>query len=362
MNLLDSYRNPAVIKKISESIKSIPLKNEEVKLMEVCGTHTMAIRKFAIDTILPDNVRLLSGPGCPVCVTPALFIDTAIRLVDREDIILTTFGDMVRVPGTESSLEAIKAKGKHVEIVYSPIEALKLAEKYKDKKTVFLAIGFETTAPSIALTVMEAHRRKIKNFFILEGNRLIPPAIETILRDPESKIDGFILPGHVCTITGDEDFRFIPEAYGIPCVISGFEPLDILIAVKTLLEMISTGRADVVNAYPRVVKRKGNSKAKDIMVEVFKKTDALWRGLGYVKESGLRLKEKFCHFNILNHIEVDNVVSRENPACRCGDVLKGKIYPYQCALFGTLCTPTSPKGPCMISTEGSCAAYYKYSQ
>ncbi len=359
MKTITPYRDPTAIRKVVKEIELIST-DGEINLMEVCGTHTMAIKRFGIDALLPENIKLLSGPGCPVCVTPTSFIDTAIKLTEKKDIIVATFGDMMRVPGTDSSLETAKAKGGKVEIIYSPVETLNLAEKHKEKKVVLLAIGFETTAPSIGITLLDAKKKKLKNFFILEGNRLIPPAIRAILDDPESKIDGFILPGHVCTIIGYEIFEFIPATYGIPCVVSGFEPLDILIAIKELLKMIATNKPKVANAYPRAVKYDGNRKAREVISTVFQVADVTWRGLGTVEKSGLMVKEEFKYFNILNHIKVDSITTQENPACLCGDILKGKAFPYECPLFGKGCTPASPKGPCMISSEGSCAAYYKY--
>ncbi len=359
MDYIDPYRDSKAVEYLVKDISSISL-NREIRLMEVCGTHTMSIRKFGINNILPSNIKLLSGPGCPVCVTPTEYIDKAIKIAEREDVIIATFGDMMRVPGTNCSLEKAKANGASVYVVYSPIESLELAEKNRDKKVVFLAIGFETTAPSIGITVLEAYKRGLKNFFVLEGNKLIPPAIESILEDRDSKIDGFILPGHVCTITGYELFEFVPKRYNIPCAVSGFEPVDILLAIRELVLMVKQDLAEVKNLYPRAVKREGNLKAKEIIDKVFVKKDSNWRGLGNIKDSGLFLKEDFRGFDVLSVIDVGEVTSKDNPLCLCGEILKGKAYPYECPLFGKACTPISPKGPCMISSQGTCAAYYKY--
>ncbi len=359
MDHITPYRNPDIIRKLSEEINNISL-NRKINLMEVCGTHTMSIKRFGIESLLPEEVKLLSGPGCPVCVTPTSYIDTAIKLAEDNNNIIVTFGDMVRIPGSSSSLEKVKAEGGEVVVVYSPMEALELATKNRNKNVIFLAVGFETTSPSIAITLYEAKKTGLNNFFILEGNKLIPPAIEVILQDEGTCIDGFILPGHVCTIVGCKIFEFIPKVYGIPCAVSGFEPIDILLAIKSLIQMIATGDIGVKNTYSRAVKYEGNKKAQDIIKQVFIPADSTWRGIGTIKNSGLILNEKFSSFKILNKIDIGSINTKEPPGCICGEILKGKAYPYDCPLFGKKCTPEHPIGPCMISSEGSCAAYYKY--
>ncbi len=361
MDYITLYRDSDLAKKVLHDIIHISsFLDKEIRLMEVCGTHTMAIRKFGINKALPENIKLISGPGCPVCVTPTVYIDRAVEISKDKDTIIATFGDMVRVPGSNLSLEKAKANGSKIEVVYSPIESLELAIKHKDKRVVFLAIGFETTVPSIGITLLEAKRNGLKNFFILEGNKLIPPAIDEILKDPETNIDGFILPGHVCTIIGYKVFEFIPKRYGIPCAVSGFESLDILLAIRSILEMIVDKKPSVKNLYPRAVNELGNLKARRVIEEVFKKADSLWRGIGIIKDSGLFLKKDFKSFSISKSVDVKSVKSYDNPVCICGDILKGKALPYDCPLFGKGCTPENPKGPCMISSEGTCAAYYKY--
>ncbi len=350
------FRDPGRIEELKERLLSFRF-SEEVKIMEVCGTHTMQIHRFGIHQMLPEGVKLISGPGCPVCVTPNEYIDFAVELA-RAGLTVTTFGDMLRVPGSYSSLEKARAEGADVRIVYSPMDAYEIAEK-QTEPVVFLAIGFETTAPAIAATLLRARREGRKNFFILPGGKLVPPALVALSSDPHLRISGFLLPGHVSVILGRRDYLFL-EKLGKPGVISGFEPVDILQSVIMLLEMIKEGRPRVVNNYPRAVREEGNSKAKAILQEVFKPGDSRWRGLGTIPESGLFLRDSYSDYNGFQRFNVKPPPPREHPGCRCGDVLKGLINPPECPLFRKVCTPENPLGPCMVSSEGSCSAWFKF--
>ncbi len=356
MKYLSEFRDSKAVRRLVEEIHAIPL-DRKVKIMEVCGTHTMSIRKFGIHRLVEEKVELISGPGCPVCVTPVSYIDQAIMLAERDDVIITTFGDMLRVPGTEGSLED---RGRDVRVVYSPIESLKIAEENPPKKVVFLAVGFETTVPTIAATISEAHRRGIDNFYILEGNKIMPPAMKALLDDRNMQIDGFLLPGHVCTVSGYLQYRFIAEEYGRTAVVSGFEPVDILLAIREILLMVNEGKREIRNLYPRAVRPEGNRKAMELVNRIFKEADPEWRGLGNIPESGLVLREEFERFKVTQVIELPEIESREHPLCLCGEVLKGKVKPEDCKLFGKGCTPDHPIGPCMVSSEGTCAAHYRY--
>jgi len=358
MKYIDEFRNPAYINKVKEKLASFKFERK-VYLMEVCGTHTMAIHRFGLHLMLPENVKMLSGPGCPVCVTENSFIDIAIAYAEK-GFIITTFGDMFRVPGSYSSLEEAKTKGARIEIVYSPVDSLKIARENSETPVIFLAVGFETTAPGIASTVLEAREQNINNFYILSGNKLVPPALKVLLEDKETKVDGFILPGHVSTIIGKYPYDFIADNYNVQGVISGFEPLDILTSFVLLLEMIEKSEPKIINNYKRAVKNEGNEKAIKIMYNVFEKSDGEWRGIGKIQGSGLCLRDKFKKSDIRDKYPIEVLPPKENPLCRCGDVLKGVILPEQCPIFGTACTPDHPVGPCMVSSEGTCSAYYKY--
>jgi len=358
MKYIDEYRDPGYIEKIKSRISTFVSKRE-IRLMEVCGTHTMAIHRFGLHLMLPENVKMLSGPGCPVCVTENSYIDTAICYAEK-GFIITTFGDMFRVPGSYSSLEEIKANGGKVEIVYSPFDSLMIAKRSPDIPVVFLSVGFETTAPGIASTVLEARKQNINNFYILPGNKLVPPALEVLLKDNKTKVDGFILPGHVSTIIGKSPYMFISDKYKVSSVISGFEPLDIVSSFVILLEMIHDNSPQILNNYKRAVRNNGNPKAVEIMCKVFQECDVEWRGIGKIKDSGLRLKDNFKEMDVRNKYPIEIPVSKENPLCRCGDILKGVSLPQDCPIFGNACTPDHPVGPCMVSSEGTCSAHYKY--
>lgn len=331
-----------------------------VRLMEVCGTHTVAIFKSGIRQLLPPQVELLSGPGCPVCVTANDYLDSAIACSRSEDVIITTFGDMLRVPGSSSSLGARKADGADIQIVYSPLESLDIAAANPAKKVVFLAVGFETTAPTTAATVLAAEQAGLDNFYVLSAHKLVPPALRALLAAGDVEVDGFLLPGHVSAVIGEAPYRFIADEYHLPAVIAGFEPLDILQAVYMLAKQINSGDALIENQYSRVVKLEGNPTARQILAQVYRETDASWRGLGSIAGSGLAINDKYRRYDALANLSVEVEETREYPGCRCGEVLRGLIKPADCPLFATACVPEEPLGSCMVSLEGTCAAWYKY--
>ncbi len=332
-----------------------------VRLMEVCGTHTMTAFRSGLRSLLPDNVTLSSGPGCPVCVTPQEYIDYAVAIAGLPDTIVATFGDMLRVPGTLSSLEAARAEGAAVMTVYSPADALKAAEDRPEAKIVFFGVGFETTAPAVAWTIKEASRRGVKNFSVLCAHKTMPYAMEALLKGGELKIDGFMCPGHVSVITGARIFGFLSRDYARPCVVAGFEPLDMALAIEMLLSQIDAGRAEVENEYHRSVDMEGNPAALALMEEVFEECPAIWRGLGVIKRSGLKIRGEFADCDASKtYSGLDLPEPVEAPGCICGDVIRGARIPPECALFRKKCTPATPVGACMVSAEGACAAYYKY--
>lgn len=358
MRHLNEYRNPEITKKILSAIKAES--NKDIRLMEVCGTHTVAIFRSGIKDALPDNISLISGPGCPVCVTPNHDIDIAIEIAKSNDVILATFGDMIRVPGSYSSLEKERAEGADVRVVYSSLDALNIAQQNTGRQVVLLGIGFETTSPTIAGAIISAKKDNISNFYVLSTHKLIPPAMKLLLEAGEVKIDGFICPGHVSTIIGSQAYEFIASDFGVPCVVAGFEPMDILQGVLMLVRQINNRQAKVEIGYRRIVRHEGNITAQGIINEVFEVCDAKWRGLGVVPQSGLAIKEAFRQFDA-RHIFAVNVESKDDPkGCLCGEVLRGVKTPYNCAFFGKACTPESPIGPCMVSSEGTCSAYFKY--
>lgn len=328
--------------------------------MEVCGTHTMAIWRHGLRSMLPEKIRLISGPGCPVCVTSPGQIDAAIALARKPNTIVATFGDMVRVPGSRSSLERERAAGADVRVVYSPLGALELAQAYPSKQVVFIAVGFETTAPLTASLALQAQRQGVKNLFIFCAHKLIPPAMTALLSSGQIDVDGFLCPGHVSTIIGSHAYQCIAENYGKPCVIAGFEAADILVSIKMLLQQVAEGRNEVEIQYTRCVRPEGNAKARQCVEEVLMPTDCTWRGLGVIPKSGLRLRPKFSWLDAEAHYEIKIQEGEEPAGCSCGAVLRGVLTPTECPLFATTCTPEMPVGPCMVSSEGACAAYYKY--
>jgi hydrogenase expression/formation protein HypD len=333
---------------------------QPMRLMEVCGTHTVAIFRSGMRSLLPETVELISGPGCPVCVTPAGEIDRAIALARRKDVTLVTFGDLMRVPGSSSSLHQERATGGAIRVVLSPLDAVQIAQEHPDRKVVFFAVGFETTSPAIAAAVKEAQGRGLSNFYLLSSQRLIPPAIRALLSGGRVKIDGFILPGHVSVIIGRDPYRFIADEFGLPGAITGFEPLDILQGIYMLLRQRKEGRREIEIQYSRAVKEKGNQRARAVMGEVFAPADARWRGLGTIAKSGLIVQEEFAERDAAQAYDLPYEDIADPPGCLCGEVLQGLCRPPDCALFGTRCTPEDPIGPCMVSSEGTCAAYYKY--
>jgi hydrogenase expression/formation protein HypD len=353
----DKKRTRIFSEKIQDIAKGI---KKNMTLMEVCGTHTVAIFKSGIKSILPENVKLISGPGCPVCVTPNEYMDRAIALCRLEDVTLTTFGDMMRVPGSSSSLEKEKSKGKDIKVVYSSLDALKIARENPDKKVIFLGVGFETTAPTIASVIRDAETKKTKNFFVLSAHKLIPPALRFLAQSKDLKVDGFICPGHVSTIIGTKPYEFLASEFNIPGVISGFEPLDLLQSVYILLKQIKDKDTSIYNQYSRAVREDGNKLALNLMDEVFEKEDSAWRGIGIIPESGLKIKKEYGEFDAKERISPQIERSIEPEGCLCGLVIQGKKTPPDCPLFATKCHPLSPIGPCMVSSEGSCQAYFKY--
>ena len=349
-----------LIEKIHEVYKGIT--DKSVNIMEVCGTHTMAIGSYGIRGLMPEGLRLLSGPGCPVCVTPNSIINAAIELASEKGVVICTFGDMMRVPGSEKTLEVCRAEGADVRVLYSPFDMLRMAENENDKNFVFISVGFETTTPGIALTVREAKNRGLNNVFFLCANRLVIPALKVLSEAKDINIDGFLCPGHVSVIIGYGAYRVITDKYGIPCVVAGFEPVDILMGIYEILKQVADGKSFVVNTYGRAVTEGGNIEAQKVMDEVFKPVDAEWRGIGVIPESGLALRDAYSDMDALNAFDVVLRDAPDPPGCKCGDILKGILIPPECPLFGKKCTPQRPVGPCMVSSEGSCAAYYKYGE
>ena len=358
MRFIDEFRDPAVT---SQLVAAIRVKADHpVNFMEVCGTHTVAIFKHGIRQLIPENITLLSGPGCPVCVTPNTDIDKAIALVSNGTVTLATFGDMMRVPGSDLSLQQAKADGADVRIVYSAMDAIKIAQDNPQKPVIFFGVGFETTSPTIAGVILEAERLGIGNFFLLPAHKIIPPAMKALLDSKEVHIDGFICPGHVSTIIGSEPYQFIPQKYHVPCVITGFEPLDILQAINMLLEQNNRQRPSVEIQYRRAVRPEGNTVALKYLSQVFEVADASWRGIGVIPNSGLKLNIHYQHFDVERNFSIKVKTAKEIEDCLCGDILRGVATPPKCRYFAKACTPEHPIGPCMVSTEGTCAAWYQY--
>jgi hydrogenase expression/formation protein HypD len=359
LKYIDEFRDPATAKALVARIRE-DAGDRPARIMEVCGTHTVAIARCGIRPLLSGAVTMVSGPGCPVCVTPDGYIDAAIALGKERGALLASFGDMLRVPGTSSSLEREKGAGLDVRVVYSPLDAVELAAGSPDREVVFLGVGFETTAPAIAGAIRTAAQRRIPNFSVLSSVRTIPEAMGALASDPEVRIEGFLCPAHVSAIIGAEAYRAVASAHRIPCVVAGFEPLDILLGISMLLRQIREGAARVENEYARVATAGGNRKAQVLVAEVFAACDTAWRGIGVIPGSGLRIAERYAAFDAERKFGVPVAYTPARTACRCGDVLKGKIVPGDCPLFGKACVPEEPYGPCMVSSEGTCAAYYKY--
>ena len=361
MRFVDEFRDAALGQALASEIRAAVEPGRHVKLMEVCGGHTHSIYKYGIDDLLPANVELVHGPGCPVCVIPMGRVDDAIAMAHEDGVIFTCFGDMMRVPGSHGTLQEAKAAGADVRMVYSPLDALRIAKREPEHEVVFFAIGFETTAPSTALTLKRARAEGVTNFSCFCNHVTIVPPLRALLDSPDLRLDGFIGPGHVSTVVGARPLEFIPADYGKPVVVSGFEPVDILQSVLMILTQLRDGRCEVENQYGRVVPYEGNLRALEVLAEVFAlRPHSEWRGLGFISQSGLRLSDDYAEFDAELRHEVPAVRVADPKACQCGEVLKGVIKPWECKVFGTACTPERPIGTCMVSSEGACAAYYNY--
>jgi len=355
---ISEYRDKEICQKLVEKIWATS--NKEIRLMEVCGTHTMSIARNGIRQLLPKKITLISGPGCPVCVTSQQEIDQFLKLAQYENVIITTFGDLMRVPGSHSSLQKERANGADIRVVYSTLDCLHIAENNPDKQVVFLGVGFETTAPTIAAAILEAKNRNLKNFSVISAHKLVPPALIALMENKAVAVNGFICPGHVSVIIGAQAYQSITEKYHVPCIIAGFEPVDILQSILMLVEQIEQDRGEVEIAYKRGVIYEGNKKAREILNHVFDPCNANWRGLGMIPQSGLKIRAEYEEFDAQNRFDLTVKNVTEPKGCACGEVLNGIMTPTECALFGKTCTPDDPIGPCMVSTEGTCAAYYKY--
>lgn len=361
MKFIDEYRDPAIVKGLLKHIADVAQRLEKpVTIMEICGSHTYAIGRFGIRKLLPDSIRLISGPGCPVCVTSARDVDIALHLASLPNAIFATFGDMLRVPGTGGdSLQKKRAEGADVRVVSSADECIGIAHSHPAKEIIMMGIGFETTAPTIAAVISTCRKKDIRNFSVFSVHKIVPPAIHALLADPLLKIDGFLCPGHVSTMIGADAYRMMPEA-GRAAAITGFEPVDILEGVWMLLQQIESNKMDVAIQYSRGVRPEGNPRAMTLMYSVFEITDAPWRGLGTIPKSGLTIRTEFSAFDTLKKFRVPDISSGDIPGCGCGDILRGIKLPHDCPLFKIVCTPVNPVGPCMVSSEGTCSSYYKY--
>jgi hydrogenase expression/formation protein HypD len=359
MKYIDEFRNKDLVAKLADLINKSVVR--DYTFMEVCGGHTAAIHRFGLKSLLPDNVRLISGPGCPVCVTETDFIDKAIAYSRMKDVIITTFGDLLKVPGSTSSLEKEKAAGADIRVMFSGLDALEIARLNSGKKIIFLGIGFETTAPGTAVTIKQADKDNVKNFFLLSAHKIMPPAMEAIMKEGVS-LDGFICPGHVAAITGSSIFNFIPERYNLSCVVTGFEPSDIMQSIMMLIKQVNEHTPKVEIEYNRAVTISGNSMAQMHMSEVFEPCDTRWRGFGVIQLSGLTLRKVYEKYNIENKLPVIINYQADNELCICGKILKGLETPDDCPLFAEICFPENPIGACMVSNEGACNSWYKYSQ
>jgi hydrogenase expression/formation protein HypD len=358
VKFLDEYRDATLAQQLAREIHRVTTR--PWTLMEVCGGQTHAIVKFGLDELLPEHLTLIHGPGCPVCVTPLEIIDQALIIAARSEVIFTSFGDMLRVPGSTTDLLSVKAGGGDVRIVYSPLDAVKLAEQNPGREVVFFGVGFETTAPATALAVHQAAQKGLKNFSLLVSHVLVPPALEALLSSPDRRVQGFLAAGHVCAVMGYEEYFPVAEKYHVPIVVTGFEPLDILQGVLMTVQQLETGRAEVENQYRRAVRREGNRPAQALMRQVFEVVPRKWRGLGEIPRSGLGLAPAYAAFDAGNRFCVADRRVEEPPGCLSGLVLQGRIKPHECPAFGAVCTPEHPLGAPMVSGEGACAAYYRY--
>ena len=366
MKYVDEFRDPVKASGLIQQIEQLSIRISEkrqkvTKIMEVCGGHTHSIFRYGIEAILPETIELIHGPGCPVCVMPRGRLDDAIFLAQQPNVILTTFGDTMRVPGSHLSLLQARAKGDDIRMVYSPRDALKIARENLDKEVIFLALGFETTVPSTALTILEAQRDGITNFSLFSNHVVIIPALKALLDNPDLQLDGFVGPGHVSMVIGTEPYQVIAQEYHKPVVVSGFEPLDILQSIWMVLKQLDEQRCEIENQYDRVVQNQGNRVALSAIKQVFELRDQFeWRGLGEIAQGGLKLRDEYSNFDAEKKFTLPNQRVKDHKACQCGEILKGVLKPWECKVFGTACTPEHPIGTCMVSSEGACAAYYKY--
>ncbi|MEW6325300.1 MAG: hydrogenase formation protein HypD [Nitrospirota bacterium] len=358
MRFVDEYRDERLARHYAEKIRGAV--SRPWTIMEICGGQTHTIVKYGIDALLPGSLTLVHGPGCPVCVTPLEMIDKAIALASHPDVILASFGDMLRVPGSRKDLLTVKAEGGSVRILYSPLDGVALAQRHPDKQVVFFAVGFETTAPATAMAVREARRLGLENFSILCSHVLVPPAIEALLSAETNRVQGFLAAGHVCTVMGYEDYLPLAERYRVPIVVTGFEPVDLLQGVWMAVRQLEAGRADVENQYARSVRREGNRPARQLLAEVFEPAARPWRGIGVIPRGGYRLRDDFAGYDAERRFALSDIAAQESPLCIAGQVLQGLKKPEECPAFGTSCTPERPLGAPMVSSEGACAAYYRY--
>lgn len=360
MKYLDEYRDPQLAKSLLEGLQRRRFSKGEIRLMEICGTHTVAIFRSGLKQLLPPTIKLISGPGCPVCVTANEDIDRAIWLARQPETIITTFGDLVRVPGSESSLHVERSRGADVRIVYATLDALQIARENPNRQVVFIGIGFETTAPTIAAAVQQASSLGVKNFSVFSAHKLLPPAMRALLDAREVNLDGFLCPGHVSIIIGAGAYQEVIDNYRTPCVVTGFEPLDILQGITLMADQVEGGKAEVVNQYRRAVTWEGNVAARRLIDKIFEPADSTWRGIGLIPKSGLVFRPEWKEFDASHRFSMPDIQVKEHPGCKCGEVLRGVLTPPECGLFRKVCTPQDPKGPCMVSGEGTCGAYYRY--
>lgn len=359
MKYIDEFRDKELVLQLAEEMQR--LSSKKLTFMEVCGGHTMALYKFGLPSLLPANIKLLSGPGCPVCVTDKKYIDQAIAYSRLEEVVITTFGDLIRVPGSRSTLAKERAKGADIRTVYSSLEALEIVKEKPEKRVIFLGIGFETTAPTSAAAILEAAEKQIDNFYLFSAHKVMPPAMAALI-DEGIAIDGYLCPGHVSTITGTSIYEPLVEQYGVSCVIAGFEPVDMMQGLYMLVKQREQNTPAVEIQYSRAVKPEGNLKAQSMMEEVFQRRNDWWRGLGVLSESGLGIREAYQHYDAETMLTVDVEETIEIQGCICGEILKGLKTPRDCQLFASVCTPSAPVGTCMVSSEGACAAYYRYNR
>ena len=358
MKHVDEYRDPRLTRELAAQIQRIS--RTPARFMELCGTHTMALARHGLHAMLPPTVAMISGPGCPVCVTATEEIDRAVKLARTPGVVVATFGDLVRVPGSQGSLANERAQGAAVEVVYSPLDAVALAAKRPEAQVVFLGIGFETTAPTVAAALMTAEQQGLGNFSVLSAHKLLPPALNALLSGPDLGLNGFLCPGHVTTVIGTACYEPVAHERGLPCVVAGFEPADVLAAILMLVKQVEAGESRVEIAYGRAVSPQGNPAAVGLMNRFFQAVDAPWRGLGLIPLSGLALRPEYADWDAAQRFDVSVPPAQDHPGCKCGEVLRGLLSPPECGLFAKVCTPSAPVGPCMVSAEGTCAAWYRY--